>query len=68
MTRRTPDPARFLPFPPLDFQVLALLSAQALHGYGIVQASTAQFPGSPGSPWGRSTGSSVECSLTGSFS
>lgn len=47
MTPRTPDPARFLPLPPLDFQVLTLLAAQALHGYGIVQASSAEFPGQP---------------------
>lgn len=47
MTPRLPDPARFLPLPPLDFQVLTLLSAQALHGYGIVQTSTTEFPGQP---------------------
>jgi DNA-binding PadR family transcriptional regulator len=47
MLPRTNDPARFLPLPPLDFQVLTLLSAQALHGYGIVQSSTAAFPGQP---------------------
>jgi len=38
---------RFLPLAPLDFQVLTLLAGDALHGYGIVQASSQAFPGQP---------------------
>lgn len=47
MTPRASDTARFLPLPPLDFQVLTLLAAGDLHGYGIVQASTDAFPDQP---------------------
>jgi DNA-binding PadR family transcriptional regulator len=39
--------ARFLPLAPLDFQVLTLLAAGELHGYGIVQASNDAFPEQP---------------------
>ena len=38
---------RFLPLKPLDFQVLTVLGHQELHGYGMVQASQAQFPDQP---------------------
>lgn len=38
---------RFLPLSPADFQVLVLLSSQRLHGYGLVQASSAEFPAQP---------------------
>jgi DNA-binding PadR family transcriptional regulator len=41
------DTSRFLPLAPLDFQVLTLLAARELHGYGIVQASEQAFPGQP---------------------
>lgn len=41
------DPRRFLPLTPLDYQVLTLLSARELHGYGIVHASGEAFPGQP---------------------
>ena len=44
---RALDTARFLPLPPLDFQVLTLLAAGELHGYGVVQASTDAFPDQP---------------------
>ena len=47
LSPRAPDIARFLPLPPLDFQVLTLLAAGELHGYGIVQASTDAFPDQP---------------------
>lgn len=47
MTPKSNDTARFLPLPPLDFQVLTLLAAGELHGYGIVQASTVAFPDQP---------------------
>ncbi|HEX6313251.1 MAG TPA: PadR family transcriptional regulator [Gemmatimonadaceae bacterium] len=38
---------RLLPLASLDFQVLTLLAGQRLHGYGLIQASEAQFPGQP---------------------
>jgi DNA-binding PadR family transcriptional regulator len=38
---------RFLPLSPADFQVLVLLSSRRLHGYGLVQASSAEFPAQP---------------------
>lgn len=41
------DPGSFLPLPPLDYQVLTILSARHLHGYGIVHASGEAFPGQP---------------------
>ncbi len=47
MPARSANPARFLPLPPLDFQVLTLFASQALHGYGIVQSSSVQFSGQP---------------------
>jgi DNA-binding PadR family transcriptional regulator len=48
MSRRDPDPARFLPLSPLDFQVLTLLAAKGeLHGYAIVQAAEDAFPAQP---------------------
>ena len=47
MPRRSPDPRRFLPLPPLDFQVLTLLAGRERHGYGIVQAAADAFPDQP---------------------
>jgi DNA-binding PadR family transcriptional regulator len=38
---------RFLPLSPADFQVLVLLSSRRLHGYGLVQASSTEFPAQP---------------------
>ena len=42
-----PDPRRFLPLTPQDFQVLTLLASDELHGYGIVQASAESLPEQP---------------------
>lgn len=39
--------ARFLPLATLDYQVLSLLAARRLHGYGLIQASRELFPGQP---------------------
>src|SRR5262245_45376009 len=39
----SPSP-QFLPLPPLDLQILLLLTGRTLHGYGIVQAWTEEFP------------------------
>jgi DNA-binding PadR family transcriptional regulator len=36
-----------LPLPPLDLQILTLLSSRALHGYGLVQAWAEEFPDQP---------------------
>lgn len=47
MTPRATQTSKFLPLPPLDFQVLTLLASQELHGYGIVQASVEVFPDQP---------------------
>jgi DNA-binding PadR family transcriptional regulator len=41
------DPRSFLPLSALDFQVLAVLSGRALHGYGIVHATERLFPDQP---------------------
>lgn len=41
-------PSRFLPLPPLDFQLLTLLAGGPLHGYGMVQAAAEAFPDQPG--------------------
>jgi DNA-binding PadR family transcriptional regulator len=47
MTPRTTEPSRFLPLPPLDFQVLSVLATRELHGYAIVQAAAEALPGQP---------------------
>ena len=47
MPRKTPDVRSFLPLALFDFQVLTLLSARELHGYGLVQASAESFPEQP---------------------
>jgi DNA-binding PadR family transcriptional regulator len=46
MSEKT-DARRFLPLASLDFQVLTLLASRSLHGYGLIQASQAEFPGQP---------------------
>jgi DNA-binding PadR family transcriptional regulator len=47
MGRLPRDPRQFLPLTSLDFQVLTILAARPLHGYGIVQASGDAFPDQP---------------------
>lgn len=47
MTPKSKSPKDFLPLASLDFQILALLAGQALHGYGIVQAAAGSFPEQP---------------------
>lgn len=47
MTPKTNAVARFLPLPPLDFQVLSVLATRELHGYAIVQAAAEALPGQP---------------------
>ena len=40
-----PDPRHFLPLKPVDLELLLALSEQDLHGYGLVQAISAQTDG-----------------------
>ena len=47
MTSNINNIKHFLPLKPLDFQVLTVLGHGELHGYGIVQATKAQFPDQP---------------------
>ena len=47
MPPKTTAPGRFLPLPPLDFQVLGVLATRELHGYAIVSAAAEALPGQP---------------------